>query len=110
MYSHQKDNYAEMTEFLSAQFEQVNGFDYYLDIFPNNENKGDMHTDFSHPNAIFVYKDEALGKKRTKVMFSDTWGDDYLELIECQESAICGGLSYRGKRNLLEKAQRLHAF
>ena len=110
MYKHQKDNYAEMTEFLSAQFEQINGFDYYLDIFPNNEKQGDMHTDFSHPNAIFVYKDDSLGKKRTKVMFNDTWEDDYLELIECQESAICGGLSYRGKRNLLEKAQRLHAF
>ena len=110
MYSHQKDNYADCVQFLSSQFEQVNGFDYYQDIFPNNENQGDIHTDFSRPNAIYIYKDQESGKKRTRVMFSDIWQDDFIEYVEGKESAICGGLSYRGRKNTLENAQRLHAF
>ena len=104
------NNYAECMEFLSSQFEKVNGFDYYLELFPNNEKQGELHSDFSQPNAIFIYMDELTQKKKTKLMFSDTWHDDFLELVESKESAICGGLSYRGKKNLLENAQKLHAF
>lgn len=104
------DNYFDCVQFLSSQFEQVNGFDYYLDIFPNNEKQGEIHSDFSHPNAIYIYKDDSTEKKRTRVMFSDTWQDDYIEFVEGKQSAICSGLSYRGKKNILENAQRLHAF
>ena len=43
---------------LSNVYDQVNGEDFYRYIFPNNENSGELYTDFSHPNAIYLYRDE----------------------------------------------------
>ena len=42
-------------------------------------------------------------------MFSDQWENDYMEFIEQNPLTLCSGLSYRGKSNKLEHAQRMNA-
>ena len=101
-------DYEIVTTILSSLYDQVNGYDFYKDIFPNNENKGKLHTDFSKPNAIYLYQDENKKMKR-RVMLNDTWEEDYMNYIECNPMTLCGGLSYRGRTNKLENAQRMHA-
>ena len=51
-------DYDVVCRFLSSQYEKVNGYDFYRDIFPDNENEGELNTDFSKPNAIYLYQDE----------------------------------------------------
>lgn len=101
-------DYDDVCEYLSSQYEQIDGYDFYRDIFPNNENKGEMNTDFSRPNAIYLYQDENEKMKR-RVMLNDTWEEDYMDYIECNPMTLCGGLSYRGRTNKLEKAQQMNA-
>lgn len=104
--------YHEVRACLSAQFEEVNGYDFYRDIFPNNENEGENHTDFSHPNAIYLYtdtEDKERKKPRRRVMLNDTWESDYMEFVERNPLALCSGLSYRRKTNTLENAQHMCA-
>ena len=45
-------NYQECYEYLSAQFPEVGGCEFYKEIFPNNEVSGVKCQDFSHPSAI----------------------------------------------------------
>lgn len=101
-------DYDIVCRFLSSQYEKVNGYDFYRDIFPNNENEGELNTDFRKPNAIYLYQDENKKMKR-RVMLNDTWEDDYMNYIECNPMTLCGGLSYRGRTNKLENAQRMNA-
>lgn len=101
--------YQEVTSILEAQYEEVNGYDFYREIFPDGELSTEMHTDFSHPNAIFLCYDQKLGYKVRYQLFRDTWERNYMELVECQENCVCGGLAYRKQRNILENAQRMHA-
>ena len=107
------DNYRECLEHLSARFDEVNGCDFYRDVFPDNERKGEPNTDFSKPNAVYLYRDEAdEGTKRRlrrRIMLKDTWESDYMEYVERNPMALCGGLSYRGRANRLENAQRMNA-
>lgn len=100
-------DYEVVCQYLSTQYERVNGYDFYKDIFPNNENEGEMNTDFSKPNAIYLYQDENKKMKR-RVMLNDTWEEDYMNYIECNPMTLCGGLSYRGRTNKLENAQKMH--
>ena len=44
-------DYSDCYEYLSAQFSEVGGCEFYRELFPDNENAGEIHTDFSHPNA-----------------------------------------------------------
>ena len=46
---------------------------------------------------------------RRRIMFSDQWENDYMEFIEQNPLTLCSGLSYRGKSNKLEHAQRMNA-
>lgn len=101
--------YMEVIDFLAAGFDEVNGYDFYREIFPDGECAGEQHTDFSHPNAIFLCYDEEKGYKIRHPMYRDTWEKDYMELIEHQENCVCGGLVYRQQRNLLKNAQRMNA-
>ena len=107
------DNYRECLEYLSAQFEEIGGCDFYRDIFPDNEKKGELNTDFSRPNAIYLYRDEAdEGTKRQlrrRIMLKDTWENDYTEYVERNPMTLCSGLSYRRRANRLENAQRMNA-
>ena len=103
------DLYREVLEILEGGFEEVNGYDFYREIFPAGERSDEQHTDFSHPNAIFLCYDEKVGYKVRHPMYRDTWENDYMELIEGKELCLCGGLAYRQRRNTLNNAQAMHA-
>ena len=47
------ENYRGCYEYLSAQFEQVGGSDFYRELFPDNELYGVKYDDFSHPSAVY---------------------------------------------------------
>ena len=94
---------------MESRYEEVNGYELYKEVFPNGELSTEHHTDYSHPNAIFLYYDEQLGYKVRRPMFRDTWEQDYMDLVERKENCLCGGLSYRKRRNVLENAQRMNA-
>lgn len=106
-------DYFEVIEYLQAQYEEVDGYSFYSDIFPDNERTGEMHTDFSRPNAIYLYKDPCnSGSKRgltRRIMLSDTWQQCYAENVEMNEQALCSGLAYRARSNKLEHAQQCNA-
>ena len=101
--------YQDVVSLLEARYEEVNGYDFYREIFPDGECSDEQHEDFSHPNAIFLYYDESKGYKVRQPMYRDTWKQDYMELVERQKNCVCGGLAYRQRRNLLQNAQRMHA-
>ena len=68
------DNYREGLEYLGARFPRVGGCEFYAELFPNNENSGEHHTDFSHPNAIYLYRDEEAegsSRLRRRIMYKD---------------------------------------
>ncbi len=102
-------DYVDVCTRLSSQYEQINGYDFYRDVFPNNENKGEFNTDFSKPNAIFLYQDENTKQMKRRVMLNDSWEADYMDYIECNPMTLCSGLSYRGRANKLENAQQMNA-
>jgi hypothetical protein len=97
------NDYQDCFGYLSAQFEQVDGYEFYREIFPDNENAGERHLDFSHPNAIYLYRDEAdveAGRRRLRrrVMLNDTWEQDYMDFVERNPMTLCSGLTYRRSR------------
>ena len=100
-------------ELLSNVYDQVDGEDFYRYIFPNNENSGEMHTDFSHPNAIYLYQDEqddgTKRRLRRRIMLKDTWADDYRNYVEGNEMTLCSGLTYHSRSNKLQYAQTMNA-
>lgn len=106
-------NYIELTDYLSSQYEEVPGYDFYLDIFPNNENVGEFNNDFSKPNAIYLYTDEKdAGTKRRmrrRIMLNDSWEQDYRDYVEENPNTLCGGLTYRSRSNKLQNAQCCNA-
>lgn len=107
------ENYLEQLSFLEGTYEEIFGYDFYRFIFPSNENEGELHTDFSLPNAIYLYKDEKdEGTKRTlrrRIMLNDTWEHDYKNYVERNACALCGGLSYRRRSNRIQNAQKMNA-
>ncbi len=105
------ENYEGCYEYLSAQYPEVDGYKFYKELFPDNENAGEQHRDFSHPNAVYLYRDEqAEGKKlRRRKMLNDTWKQDYMDYVEGNSLTLCSGLVYRRRENRLENAQRMNA-
>ena len=107
------NNYREQIEFLTSQFEEIDGYDFYRFIFPNNENQGEFNADFSKPNAIYLYQDEKdKGTKRRlrrRIMLNDTWGDDYASYVIGNPSTLCSGLAYRNRTNKIVNAQSMNA-
>ena len=103
------DNYKECFDFLSTQFLEVNGFDFYRDIFPNNQNEKET-SKRPHPNAIYLYKTKSDHKHfKRRIMFDDTWENDYTEYVEGVPIALCSGLGYLGKANLVDRATKMNA-
>ena len=98
---------------LSCRYDEIDGESFYRYIFPNNENAGEMYTDFSHPNAIYLYQDDldsgAKRRLRRRIMLNDTWTDDFREYIECNEMTLCSGLTYHSRSNKLRYAQTMNA-
>lgn len=106
-------NYVNVRNILSNQFEEVNGYDFYRYLFPNNQNQGELSENYSKPNAVYLYRDaEEENPKRTyrrRIMLNDTWEEDYMAYVECNPMTLCSGLAYRGRVNRLEKAQQMNA-
>lgn len=106
-------SYLELLKALGAQFPEVDGFSFYRFIFPYNEKHGELHTNFSKPNAIYLYQDEqdkgTERRLRRRVMLSDTWESDYMEYVEQNPLTLCSGLAYRQRVNRLQNAQRMNA-
>lgn len=103
-------DYRDCYDYLSAQFEEVGGYEFYQELFPDNENTGEQYTDFSHPNAIYLYRDEeADGRVRRRIMLKDTWENDYMTYVECNSLTLCSGLVYRKRANKLTNGQRMNA-
>lgn len=106
-------NYSELTEYLSAQYPEVSGCEFYHELFPDNECAGELSEDYSRPNAVYLYtdqKDEDTKRRmRRRIMLADTWEQDYMDYVERNESTLCGGLVYRSRSNKLQHAQRCNA-
>lgn len=109
----EKNDYFEKIDYMTSNFEEINGYDFYRYIFSNNENKGEINTDYSKPNAIYLYEDDRdKGTKRRlrrRIMLNDTWENDYIEFVEENPQALCSGLSYRGRTNRIQHAQHMNA-
>lgn len=106
------DNYRGCYDYLSAQYEQVGGYEFYRELFPDNENAGETNRDYSKPNAVYLYHDEERlkhKKLRRRIMLNDTWKQDYMDFVEQNSMTLCSGLVYRGKANKLKHAQRMNA-
>lgn len=107
------DNYKELLAYLSGRYEEVDGFHFYQEIFPCNERSGALQTDFSQPNAIYLYQDEKdAGTKRRlrrRIMLDDTWVEDYEQFVHRNPMTLCSGLAYRRRANTLENAQQMNA-
>lgn len=107
------DYYREQLAFLEGKYEEVDGLDFYKEIFPCNEVTGELHSDFSMPNAIYLYKDEKdAGTKRRlrrRIMLDDTWEEDYKKYVQDNPMTLCSGLTYRRRANKLENAQQMNA-
>lgn len=101
--------YKEVLALLETRYEEVNGYDFYREVFPECECSTEKHMDYSHPNAIFLCYDEEKGYRVRYPMYRDTWETQYMELIEREENCLCGGLVYRQRRNFLKNAQRMNA-
>ena len=106
-------NYFEVIDFLSNQFDEVGGFDFYREIFPHNECSGEYCDDFSKPNAIYLYTDErdidTKRRMRRRIMLNDIWEQDYIAYVERNAGTLCGGLTYRSRSNKLRNAQNCNA-
>jgi len=107
-----KEQFEMKKYFMSARYDEINGYDFYNYIFPNNERSGELSDDFSRPNAIYLFKNEdetSTRKMIRRIMLKDTWENDYINHIEMSELALCSGLSYVGRTNKLESATKMNA-
>jgi hypothetical protein len=104
-------NYEDGINYLESQgYERVDPVEFYREIFPNNENSWEHHMDYSHPNALYLYCEDISTKKlRRRVMYNDTWEDDYYGYVAENPMTLCSGLSYRGNANKIAQAQRMNA-
>ena len=103
-------NYTECAEYMAANFEQMDPVNFYKELFPDNETHEEarMNTHYQQPNAVFLYETDT-DKQHRMIMYRDTWENDFIEYVENNALALCGGLAYRGNKNTLENAQRLNA-
>ena len=79
-----KGNYEVVRNILSSRYQEVNGYDFYRYIFPDNQNVGELSGNYSKPNAIYLYRDEEEDPDRTyrrRIMLNDTWEDDYMNYV-----------------------------
>lgn len=97
-------DYETVVEMIQAMYPEVSGYDFYRDIFPDNEKSGEIGSKYLKPNAVYLYQDEAdWGSKRRlrrRIMLNDTWEQDYMDFVERNPMTLCSGLSYRGRTNI----------
>ena len=103
-------NYAECAEFMAANFEQMDPISFYKELFPDNETheEAQINTHYQQPNAVFLYKTDT-DKQHRMIMYKDSWENDFIQYVENNALALCGGLAYRGNKNILANAQRMNA-
>lgn len=108
-----QQSYYELLESLGALYPEVGGYDFYNFLFPDNEKQGELSAKYSKPNAIYLYEDEkdkdSKRRLRRRLMLADTWEQDYMEYVEQNPLALCSGLTYRGRANRIQSAQRMNA-
>ena len=101
------------SELMAFTYDAVPGDVFYRFIFPDNENSGEQYSDFSHPNAIYLFQDEADRgsdrRLRRRIMLNDTWEQDYMDYVEENPMTLCSGLTFRSRSNKLENAQNMNA-
>lgn len=106
-------DYKEVFQILNFKYKEVSGYDFYKYLFPNNENAGEFNTDFSKPNAIYLYQDEKDQEEkrrlRRRIMLNDTWENDYKSYVKGNPLTLCSGLSYRKRANKITNAQQMRA-
>lgn len=60
-----------------------------------------------------MYKDDLepqINRRvRRRIMLSDVWQNDFNVYVKDNPLALCSGLSYRGRKNRLENAQKMNA-
>lgn len=98
-------------DFMQANYgDPVFGQDFYEYIFPDNEKQSEQSKEFSKPNALYLYQPNPESKKmKRRIMFKDTWENDYIEYVADNIFTLCGGLSYIGRVNKLALAQNMNA-
>ena len=105
--------YQELWQILGHLYDEMDGCAFYKYIFPDNEKLGEVHTDYSKPNAIYLYKDEqdegTERRLRRRIMLDDTWEQDYMTYVEQNPLTLCSGLTYRHRVNRIQNAQRMNA-
>lgn len=105
--------YVEVQEVLGTLYDEMDGCSFYKYIFPNNQRYGQTGVNYEQPNAVYLYTDErdreSKRRLRRRIMFCDTWENDYMNYVERNPTTLCSGVAFRGKANTLENAQRMHA-
>lgn len=108
-------DYLDLLPLFKAGYEEIGGYDFYQELFPDNETTFDVN-DYGKPykpNAIYLYHDErdsgSRRRLRRRIMLRDTWEEDYMDYVEDNPMTLCSGLAYRGRENTLANAQRLYA-
>lgn len=108
-----QESYIELENMFESMYEEIGGYEFYRYLFPDCEEEGELNTDYSRPNAIYLYEDDKdKGTKRRlrrRIMLKDTWEKDYIDFIERNNLTLCSGLTYRRKANKLQNAQRMNA-
>ncbi|MCD8062190.1 MAG: hypothetical protein LUE13_07635 [Akkermansiaceae bacterium] len=116
-------DYLEIYNYLSSRYDEIDGEAFYRYIFPVTEKSTERHEDFSHPHALYLYRDErdmdaaaedeqqktGHRRLRRRIIYSDTWAADYQEYVEQNPLTLCSGLMYRKRANTLENAQQANA-
>lgn len=106
-------NYVETLNILSSRYDEINGYDFYREIFPNNQNAGEYREDIWQTNAVYLYRDENIDNPKRRltrrIMLNDTWEQDYIDYVEKNPMTLCSGLTYRGKANTLNNARQMNA-
>lgn len=102
-------DYSQVVSWLADNYTEVFGYDFYKEVFPDNECSGELTTDIYKPNAIYIFGGERPDSVQRRIMLKDTWKEDYFKYVNDNDFALCSGLAYRGKANRLENAQRMYA-
>ena len=107
------NSYNELVKYLSKDYKEIEGQEFYSELFPDNQNQGEYSNDYSKPNAIYLYRDQkdegSKRKLRRRIMLNDTWEEDYKEFVKDNPMTLCSGLTYRGLSNKLVHSQSMNA-
>lgn len=90
---------------------EVSAMTVYSDMFRLGENfiqrKGEPGGDFKG-NPIGYFKESGASKGHFRIFFDDTF-EETLQELQAADFAILGGLTYFGRRNVMEHANKMHA-